>query len=171
MASAREVKVPYGTRMYAMLCFGKMVSEPFTADRCISCISGYFNNVKRPKGAFYGTANSLEKLGYLRRVADDSWCITKEGISAISATVAYRSALKSRLLGPRYLSDIRDKLHNASDYVFGADEKALEKEDKILAEVEYGFRKKLELRNTGNRRELKKQQAASGRGHSRPSTH
>ena len=170
MASERGIKVPYGTRMYAMLCFGKMISEPFTAQRCMSCISGYFNGVARPKEAFNGTAKSLEKMGYLKRVDNDLWLVTPDGVAAISATVAYRAALKSRLLGPRYMEDVRSKLYNASDYVFGADEKALEREDKILADVEYGFRRKLELRNSGNRVELKKQEAASGRGRSRPST-
>jgi hypothetical protein len=159
MASGREIKVPYGTRMYAMLCFGKMISEPFTADRCMSCISGYFNKMSRPKEAFNGTARSLEKMGYLRQVDKNLWCITQQGVSAISATVAYRAALKSRLLGPRYMADVRAKLSNASNYVFGVDEKALEIEDKILADVEYGFRKKLELRNSADKRNIMKMQA------------
>jgi hypothetical protein len=57
------------------------------------------------------------------------------------------------------MADVRAKLSNASNYVFGVDEKALEIEDKILADVEYGFRKKLELRNSADKRNIMKMQA------------
>lgn len=155
MANPRSVMVPYGSKMYGILCFGKMVNEPFTAERCMQCIAGHFNNVKRPKEAFRGSARSLAKMGYLESSNDEKyWKITPQGLAAISATINYRATLKSRLLGPRYMTEIREKLYSASNYVFGANEQALDAEDKILCDVEYRLRKKLEKRNS--RRQAKK---------------
>lgn len=154
MGNPKSVMVPYGSKMYGILCFAKMVKEPFVAERCIQCIAGYFNDVKRPKESFRGSARALLRMGYLESINDEQyWKITPSGLAAISATINYRAALKSRLLGPRYMTEIRERLYSASNYVFGANEKALDVEDKILSDVEYRLRTKLKQRNS--RRQLR----------------
>jgi hypothetical protein len=140
--------IPYGSRRYSMLCYAKMVNKPFTADSCINCIAGHFNNVKRPRDAFKVSASSLCKDMYLEKVDDDHWVITPLGIVAINRTISYRAALKSRLLGPRYMADIRQKLYSVSNYVFGNDDAALDREDKILSDLDAHLRKILKKRNS-----------------------
>lgn len=153
----KKTTVTYGSAGYSILCYAKMVNRPFKSKECLSCIPGQFSGSVDPAGSFWSSACTLEKNGLMRKVEKGVWQITDAGKREIIESVSIYRMRQTTEFGQRYMTNYRERMAKASNYIFGLDNEALDEEEKLLIEIEDKMR-----RRNAKRRESAKKRASRG---------
>ena len=139
MVSSRTLSVgrpvfPYGSKAYTILYYGVSRKSEFKTSEIKACFQGLFPHKTRNTD-FLEPAGRLVKAGLLQRVNDDTWVITRNGVSAMISAVAYYREFRIRTTSIKYMEDAAERIRQIHSTSMGIMEK-LDAEDLILEEIE-----------------------------------
>lgn len=143
--------IPYGGTGYKILCYAKVANRPFTQDDCMNCLSGKYAKLAKPRSAFWESVKVLKRYKLLEvNVVDGVKFveITAAGVKEIYDSAAYHRTKLQRRLGPRYMAEHKERMAKASNFIFGADDAALDAEEALLVELEDKVRKKFQKKKS-----------------------